>query len=155
MAAAAERYRASWERAGPRSFGRLVGMLKAALIAGDAADAARYTREQLEAGADSPPSWYALALAAAALNEDDALARAADEMRAGGDAFARTADALSALARRDSAAYAHALNAIVADFEARDAHLTGVAFADTALMLERLAQARGLAAHPRSALLPG
>src|SRR3954471_5426744 len=33
FAAAAERYRASWERAGPRSFGRLIGMLKAALIA--------------------------------------------------------------------------------------------------------------------------
>jgi glycerate kinase len=155
MAAAADRYRVSWERAGPRSFGRLIGMLKAALIAGDATDAARYAREQLEGGADSPPSWYALALAAAALNDDDALARAAEEMRAGGDAFTRTADALAALARRDTAAYADALRAIVADFEARDAHLTGVAFADTALMLERLAQARGLAARPPSPLLPG
>ena len=155
MAAAAQRYRASWERAGPRSFGRLVGMLKAALIAGDATAAARYAREQLGAEGDSPPSWYALGLAAAALGDDDALARAAGAMREGGDAFARTADALTALARRDSAAYAQALRAIVADFEARDAHLTGVAFADTALMLERLAAARGLAARPTSALLPG
>jgi hypothetical protein len=44
--------------------------------------------------------------------------------------------------------------AIVADFEGRDEHLTGVPIADTALMLERLAGARGLAAHPASALLP-
>jgi hypothetical protein len=154
FAAAAERYRASWERAGPRSFGRLIGMLKAALIAGDATAAARYTREQLGAEGDSPPSWYALALAAAALGDDETLARAAAAMREGGDAFVRTADALAALAHRDSAAYAQAVHAIVADFEARDAHLTGVAFADTALMLERLATPRGLAARPASALLP-
>ena len=50
--------------------------------------------------------------------------------------------------------YAAAVRAIVADFESRDEHLTGVPVADTALMLERLAEARGLAAHPASALLP-
>jgi glycerate 2-kinase len=170
MAAAAERYRASWERAGPRSFGRLIGMLKAALIAGDAAEAvgstgdagpqrgavasARYVREQLGTEGDTPPSWYALAIAAAVLGDDDGAARAAEAMRAGGDAFTRTADAIDALARRDAAGYAEALRAIVADFEAREQHLTGVAFADTALMLERLAEARGLAARPRSELLP-
>ncbi|HEY7077568.1 MAG TPA: hypothetical protein VH418_19455, partial [Solirubrobacteraceae bacterium] len=92
--------------------------------------------------------------AAAALGDDETLARAAAAMREGGDAFARTADALAALARRDAAAYAQAVRAIVADFGARDAHLTGVAFADTALMLERLAAPRGLAARPASALLP-
>ena len=43
---------------------------------------------------------------------------------------------------------------IVADFESRSEHLTGVAIADTALMLERFAARRGLAAHPASALLP-
>jgi hypothetical protein len=44
--------------------------------------------------------------------------------------------------------------AIVEDFEGREAHLTGVPIADTALMLERLAERRGLAAHPESLLLP-
>ena len=42
----------------------------------------------------------------------------------------------------------------MADFEAREEHLTGVPIADTALVLERLAERRRLAAHPRSALLP-
>ena len=50
-------------------------------------------------------------------------------MRAGGEAFARTADALGSLAAGDRAAYDAALRAIVADFEARDAHLTGVPIA--------------------------
>src|SRR5215212_2643443 len=52
---AVSRYRASWELAPPRSYGRLVGMLKAAVIAGDAAEAAAYAREQI-GEADSPPS---------------------------------------------------------------------------------------------------
>jgi hypothetical protein len=129
-------------------------MLKAALIAGDAGGAAAYAREQLGREGDSPPSWYALAIAAAALGDDAETARAAGQMRAGGDAFARTADALGALAGGDGAAYAAALRAIVADFEARPAHLAGVPFADTALMLERLAEARGLSDRPASPLLP-
>ncbi|MDP9383750.1 MAG: hypothetical protein M3P50_00675, partial [Actinomycetota bacterium] len=66
----------------------------------------------------------------------------------------RAADAVAALARADAAGYAAALDAIVDDFEARDAHLTGVAIADTALVLERLATPRGMAARRRSALLP-
>ena len=53
-----------------------------------------------------------------------------------------------ALARRDEPAYAAALRAVIADFEARDLHLTGVAIADTALVLERLAEPRGLAQRP-------
>ncbi len=75
-------------------------------------------------------------------------------MRAGSPAFGRAADAVEALAARDREAYSGAVRAIVADFEGRDEHLTGVPVADTALMLERLAEPRGLAARPRSALLP-
>jgi predicted CoA-binding protein len=75
-------------------------------------------------------------------------------MREGPDAFAHPADAVAALAAGERAEYAAAVRAIVADFEARDAHLTGVPIADTALVLERLAERRGLAVHPRSALLP-
>jgi len=47
-----------------------------------------------------------------------------------------------------------ALN-LVDDFAAREAHLSGVAVADTALVLERLAAQRGLAAGIQSPLLPG
>jgi hypothetical protein len=153
LADAAALYRRSWEEAPPRSFGRLVGMLKAAVLAGDARDAAAYVRDAVP-DPDSSASWYAAGLAALVLGEDDAALRAAAQMRAGSDAFARTADAVEALARRDAAGYARAVEQIVADFERREEHLTGVPIADTALMLERLAARRGIAAELRSRLLP-
>jgi len=151
LARAARAYRASWEAAPPRSFGRLVGYAKAMILAGD--DPSRYVREQVGEG-DSPPSWWALALAALAAGDDAAAARAADGMRGATDAFERAADAVAALAGADRAAYADAVAGIVADFEGRETHLTGVAIADTALVLERLAERRGVAVHPLSALLP-
>jgi hypothetical protein len=154
--AAADRYRASWEVAPPRSFGRLVGMLKAAILAGDAGHDAAYVRQALSESCDSPPSCYALAIAALVQGDDERAISAAAGMRAAedGGAFARTADAVAALAARDGDAYRAAVTAIVADFEARDQHLTGVPFADTAVMLERLAGPRKLAARPSSALMP-
>jgi hypothetical protein len=42
----------------------------------------------------------------------------------------------------------------VRDFEGRDAHLTGVPIADTALMLEALAAPRGMTARVDSPLMP-
>ena len=153
LAEAVAGYRASWELAPPRSFGRLVGMLKAAIIAGDAVDAAAYARSQV-GEADSPPSSYVLAMAALVEGDDAAALAAVVGMRAGSPAFGRAADAIAALAAGDAYAYASAVRAIVSDFEGRDEHLTGVPVADTALMLERLAEPRGLAAHPASALLP-
>jgi hypothetical protein len=156
LRAAAAAYRRSWELAPPRSFGRLIGMLKALVLAGDDPRAeAAYVREQVSEEDASPPAWYALAIAAL-VEPDDALARrAAEGMRAAGvEPFLRTAAAIDALARGDGAAYAEAEAAIVADFEGRSEHLTGVPIADTALMLERFADRRGLAARPSSALLP-
>ena len=79
---------------------------------------------------------------------------AAAGMREGSPAFGRAADGLEAIARRDEPAYAAAVRAVVEDFEAREEHLTGVPIADTALMLERLGERRGLAARVESALLP-
>jgi hypothetical protein len=154
--AAAERYRDSWEVAPPRSFGRLVGMLKAAILAGDAGHDAAYVREALSDSCDSPPSCYALAIAALVQGDDERAISAAAGMRVAedGGAFARTADAVAALAARDGDAYRAAVSAIVTDFEAREQHLTGVPFADTAVMLERLAGPRKLAVRPSSALMP-
>ena len=120
-------------------------MLKAAVLAGDAGDAARYARAELGDAADSPPAAYALAIAALIEGDDATAARRLPGMRAGSDAMVRAADAIVALLARDAAAYGAAIRAIVADFEQRDEHLTGVPIADTALMLERLAAARGLA----------
>ena len=150
---AAGLYRASWEAAPPRSFGRLIGMLKAAVIAGDATESAAYARDAVPE-ADSPPSSYVRAVAALVEDDDAAAASFADGMRAGSPAFVRAADAITAIAARDAGGYAAAVGAIVEDFEQREEHLTGVPVADTALMLERLAEPRGLAAHPASALLP-
>ena len=62
--------------------------------------------------------------------------------------------ALRALAAGDGDAYAHAIAAIEADFAAREEHLTGVAIADTAVMLELIAAERGLAAKLASPLVP-
>jgi len=151
---AAERYRESWELAPPGGYGRLVGMLKAAILAGGGGDEARYVGDALGRHGGSPTAWYALGLAAL-LEDDDGLARAAAEgMASGGEPFARAAAAMLALAGRQAASYSEALGAIVADFEGREAHLTGVAFADTALMFERLAERRGMAAGARSPMLP-
>ncbi|ADB52476.1 hypothetical protein [Conexibacter woesei] len=152
--AAADRYRASWEAAPPRSFGRLVGMVKAGVLAGHGGEEAAYVRRALEEGCDSPPSCYALAIAALVQGDDDAAREAAAGMRTEDPAFARTAAAIDALARGDGDGYAAAVHGIVADFESRENHLTGVAFADTAVMLERLAAARDLAAKPASSLMP-
>lgn len=154
FAEAAERYRSSWGTAPDGAVGRLVGMLKAALIAGRGDEEAAYVRDELGEDADSPTSHYALAMAALTQGDDARADRAADGMRSGAEGFERAAAAVAALAWRDADAYAAALAAIVADFEGRDEHLTGVAFADTALMLERLAERRGMAVRPRSALLP-
>jgi hypothetical protein len=150
---AAERYRASWAAAPPRSYGRLVGYAKASILAGD--DPVGFVTEQLGPQDDSPPACWARALAALAAGADEEALRAADGMRAGSQAFGRAADAVAALARRDRAAYTTAIDAIVADFEAREEHLTGVPIADTALVLERIAARRGIASGATSPLLPG
>ena len=149
---AANAYRTSWEAAPPRSFGRLVGHAKASILGGE--NPAPYVREQLSDECDSPPACWALALAALADGDDELARRASDGMLAGSEAFGRAAGAVAAMTRRDRQAYAGMLAAIVADFEAREEHLTGVRIADTALVLDRLAERRGIAAHPPSPLLP-
>jgi hypothetical protein len=151
---AAALYRSSWELAPPRSYGRLVAYLKSAVLAGDGPEAAAYVRGQLGSACDSPTSCYALAMAALVMGDDAAAASAAETMREGGDAFARAAEALAALAAGDASRYRAAVAAIVADFEGREAHFAGVPVADTALLMEALAEPRGLAARPRSRLVP-
>jgi hypothetical protein len=153
--AASRRYRASYECAPPASYGRLVGMLKAAVIAGDASDAADYARGAVERAESTPTASYVRALVALIGGDGPGAESAAGPMRAGDAAFGRAADAVEALARRDAAGYRDASAAIVADFEGREDHLTGVPIADTAVMFELFAEARGMACHPRSPLMPG
>lgn len=155
--AAADLYRRSWLESPPRSYGRLVGMLKSSILAGDATAAAAFAREALadeDPVTASPTAAYALALAALVAGDDPDARSWSKEMAAGQDAFERTARAIVALAERDESAYADVLREIVRDFEQRQGHLTGVAIADTAVMLERLAAERGMTAGVNSPLLP-
>jgi hypothetical protein len=151
---AATLYRRSYEAAPPDAYGRLVGLIKAAIIADSGVeDEAAYVRER--ADGSGAVGAYAVALAALAQGDEAAAGTAAGVMRAdGGEPFARAADAIAALARGDRDAYGEAVRAIVADFEGREHHVAKVPIADTALVLERLAERRGLAARPDSALLP-
>ncbi|HEX4364885.1 MAG TPA: hypothetical protein VHZ75_10080 [Solirubrobacteraceae bacterium] len=156
-ARAVEAYRASWALAPPKSYGRLVGLLKAAVLGGES-DAAAVEVRGLLAGdpdaAGSPVASYVLAVAALIVGDDDGVAALAATMEPRGGAFERTAGALRALAAHDGAGYAAAVSAIEADFAARDEHLTGVAIADTAIMLELIAARRGIAAGIDSPLVP-
>jgi len=155
FAAAAERYRASWELASATSYGRLVGMLKAAVLAGGGQREAAYARAQIAtAEEDSMTAAYVRALAALLVGEDGEVARWAAVMRRSPGAFARTGAALEALAEGEEEAYRRALEEIVGDFEERSSHLTGVAIADTALMLEELAGRRGMRTGLSSPVLP-
>jgi predicted CoA-binding protein len=149
---AAAAYRTSWEAAPPGSYGRLVGYAKASILAGE--NPVDYVRDQLGPDDRTPPACWARALAYLADGNDARAARAAEGMHAGSEPFVRAADAIAALASRDREAYATAVRAIVDDFEGRQDHLTGVPIADTALVLDRLAERRLMAAHPRSPLLP-
>ena len=153
---AVEAYRASWEAAPPEAYGRLIGMLKASVLAGAGPEDAAYVRAAIgdEAAGASSAAAYARAIAALATRDDEGAARHAAVMRGGSEPFGRAADAIAAIAAGDAAAYREAVTAIVRDFEGREEHLTGVAFADTAAMLEMLAAPRGLDARPASALLP-
>lgn len=155
FAAAAELYRQSWDAAPPRAYGRLVGMLKSSVLAGGGGEDARYARAALvDADPDSATANYARAIAALIAGDDDDAQAWAVRLSDAPDAFARTGEAISALAAHDDARYAGALEAIVRDFERRSEHLTGVAIADTALMLESLACRRGMQAAIESPVLP-
>jgi hypothetical protein len=155
FAAAAQLYRRSWELAPPNSYGRVVGMLKSAVLAGGGPEEAEFARSELgDADLQSPAAAYARALAALILGDETAARRWSEAMRAGPEAFIRTAEAVDALAARDRARYAAALRAIVEDFEQRSEHLTGIPIADTALMLERLGARRAIDAGVASPLLP-
>jgi hypothetical protein len=155
FAQAATLYRESWEAAPPSAYGRLVGMLKAAVLAGGGDSEARYARDALaDADPESVTAAYARALSALIIGEDSEAEAWAGRMLGGGEAFARTGEAITGIAASDRGRYEAGLTAIVRDFEARTEHLTGVAIADTALLLATLAARRGIVADVQSPVLP-
>jgi hypothetical protein len=154
----AERYRDSYPDAPPGSWGRLIGALKARIIARDWSGATRdaeWVKVQAPGESGSPIGRYAAALAAHVLEDDDEALRLAASLGSDPDAFPpAVAAALAALARRDRAAYADAAALVLRSFEERDAYLEDVPVADTVLVLEALAERRGFAARLSSPLLP-
>lgn len=146
-ARAAEDYARSWDVAPPGSYGRLVGRMKAAVLAGAAEDAAREVLAALAddpATASSPAAAYAQAVAALVAGDDEVARAAAGVMRGGSEAFGRAADGIAAVADLDEPALRAVLLAIEEDFAARPEHLSGVPIADTAVMLAALGERRGL-----------
>jgi hypothetical protein len=155
----AARFRESFANAPPESWGRLIGAVKARVLAGDwdgAEDDSRWSLEQGPAGAASPIGRYAATLALLVLARDaEAAPLAAGLQEEDEGAFPpAVADALAAVASGDQRAYREAAGRVLVSFEERDAYLEDVPVADTVLVLEALAGRRGLAAGLTSPLLP-
>ena len=160
FARSAERYRERWPDAPPASWGRLIGALKSRILADDwkGAEAdARWALEQDPASGDSPIGAYAAALGRLVLGDDGQAAELAETLRAADqDAFsAPVAEAIAGLAAGDAGAYAAGCAAVLDSFEAREVYLEDIPVADTVIVLEALAERRGMAARPSSSLLPG
>ena len=156
----AERFRESHADAPPGSWGRLIGAVKARLLAGDADGAATdaaWALRQEPASSGSPIGTYAAVLALLALERDEeALPLAEGLCQEPEAAFPRpVAEALAGLAARDAARYREGARQVLASFEEREVYLEDIPVADTVVVLEALATGRGLAAGLSSPLLPG
>jgi len=152
------RYRESWEDAPPGSWGRLIAILKARILAGDWARAehdARWTLEQRPHEAESPIGRYAATLAFLVLGEYARGRALADELRTQEAFPTDVGDALAAITAPDPLAYVEAIESVLESFEQRDAYLEDIPAADTVMVLQALAVRRGLEpAELESALLP-
>ena len=155
---AAARWRESWEHATPTSWGRPIGTIKAALIAGrddDAADFAHWTLALGSEEAESPIGRYAATLALLTLERWADAQHVASTLRAREDFPPAVAEALALIAAGDPAGYTEAIEAVLASFETRDEYLEDVPVADTAMALQALARKRGIAGElPASPVLP-
>jgi len=156
---AAERWRESFDDAPPGSWGRPIGAVKAHMLAGDWEAAEDAARRALDAGAaesDSPIGRYAACLALLVLGREEEARAHADELRTH-DGFPRpVADALAMIAAgTDEIGYVLAVEEVLHSFETRDEYLEDVPAADTVIVLQALADRRGLTpAELSSPLLP-
>jgi hypothetical protein len=155
---AALRWRESFELAPPGSWGRPIGAVKAHVLAGDreaADEAARWALQTGAPEAESPIGRYAACLALLVLGRDDEARAHADAIRVHPDFPAPVGDALAMIAAgTDEVGYVEAVEAVLESFETRDEYLEDVPVADTVLVLQALADRRGLTAELSSALLP-
>lgn len=132
-------------------------MIKNRLLAGDREGAEEAARLALDAGAadaESPIGRYAAALALLVLGRDAEARVHADTIRVRDDFPAPVGDALATIAAEDPLGYVEAVEAVLESFETRDEYLEDVPVADTVLVLQALAERRGMAAELGSPLLP-
>jgi len=154
---AAVRYRESYEQAPPGSWGRPIGALKARILAGDwsgAENEARWALDEGAADADSPIGRYAAALALLTLGRDEEARPVADSIRERDDFPHDVANALATLSAEDTLGYTYAVESVLQSFEQRDEYLEEIPVADTVMVLQALAERRGIAADLVSPLLP-
>jgi hypothetical protein len=157
FARAADRYRESFPDAPAESWGRPIGAMKARLLAGDRSGADDDAHWALDAGAadsDSPIGRYAGCLALLVLGRDGEARELAESIEGRDDFPRHVALALRAVAAAEASAYAAAVADVLQSFESRDTYLEDVPVADTVVVLQALAGARGLAAPLSSPLLP-
>jgi hypothetical protein len=149
-------YRDSWSDAPPGSWGRPIAAMKSRLLAGDPAEEeARWALDAGASEADSPIGRYAAALAYLVLGDDDEARVHADAIRTRDDFPRDVGDALAMIAAgTDAVGYVEAVESVLESFETRSDYLEDVAVADTVLVLQALAERRGLHADLESDLLP-
>jgi tetratricopeptide (TPR) repeat protein len=154
---AAERYRESYEHAPPGSWGRPIGALKARILAGDwsgAEEEARWALDEGAADAESPIGRYAAALALLTLGRDEDARPLAGSIREREDFPNDVADALATLAAEDTLGYTYAIESVLESFATREEYLEDIPVADTVIVLQALAERRGITAELASPLLP-
>ena len=155
---AADTYLASYADAPPGSWGRLIAMMKASILAEDWPAAEEPARKTLDEGAlesATPIGAYAAALALLTLGRAEDARLPANTLRGRDDFPPAVADAVATLAAEDTAGYAIAVEDVLESFEQRDEYLEDVPVADTVLVLQALAERRGIAAPlAASAVLP-
>jgi hypothetical protein len=154
---AARRYRESYEQAPPGSWGRPIGALKARILAGDwsgAEDEARWALDEDAAESESPIGRYAATLALLTLGRDEDARPLADSIRERDDFPRDVADALATLSAEDVLGYTYAIESVLESFATREEYLEDLPVADTVIVLQALAERRGIAAELASPLLP-
>jgi hypothetical protein len=154
---AAERYRESFDGAPPGSWGRPIGAVKARMLAGDWPGACADAEWALDVDArhaETPIGRYAAFLALLVLDHDDEALVQATSIRGRDDFPPDVADALAALALRDADAYETAIRSVLLSFETRDEYLEDIPVADTVVVLQALANRRGLDIRLSSNVLP-
>jgi len=154
---AAERYRDSYAEAPPSSWGRPIGAIKSRVLAGDWSGAeqdAEWALAEGAATADSAIGRYAAALALLVLARWEEARVIADGLRTRAGFPTDVADALAYIAGDDPVGYVEAVESVLESFETRDEYLEDIRVADTVLVLQSLAERRGIDVRLDSELLP-